>query len=62
MSNQLAPLPILSPFETEVERCRHRIRILELERDQYKLKAKRMALHAAYLETLVKRSKEAWNG
>lgn len=62
MTNPTAFLPNLSPFETEIERCRHRIKLLELKRDQYKLKAKRMAIHAAYLETLVKRSKEAWNG
>ena len=52
MSHSITLLP-------ELDRLRHRIQMLELENAEKKLKAKRMAAHAAYLEGLLKKAREA---
>lgn len=49
----------LIPHETELERLRHQVVVLELEKQRYKLKAKTMAVRLSYLESLYKRIREA---
>ena len=50
--------PLEAPMPYKIDEALHRIRLLELQTEEYKLKARRMALHAAHLEVALKKAKQ----